>query len=194
MAKLPVVKFDKTLATLKGDDRMIVPADSTKGGEGSGNFNHAGRPGEVGGSGEGGGVAAVEKAPGFAAGSHGYINVPMEFDKTSKDAVAAKGYGTKGPWRDAKTEDVPIKKVVALQPIVDREEVKRMVSGDIDASASDDPVIAVKVKDKYYLFDGHHRVTAAFYKGEKTIKMDVIEKKTEASSTKGGEGSGNFGH
>jgi hypothetical protein len=61
--KLPVVKFDPKLATLKGDERMVNPPAKepslklwlpVKGGEGSGNFEHAGRPGEVGGSGPGG--------------------------------------------------------------------------------------------------------------------------------------------
>jgi hypothetical protein len=54
------VKYDPDIPTIEGGERMVRKRPAlklwlpVKGGEGSGNFSHEGRPGEVGGSGAGG--------------------------------------------------------------------------------------------------------------------------------------------
>ncbi len=144
----------------------------TLGGQGSGNFGHAGRPGEVGGSASnqwvGAGKDAIDKMPLIG----GQIDVSKVLDKpiSRNNRYAGEGETEKLP---DKTEKLAI---VDLYPTQAEGANKQTVYDYVNQPQESKAYEAIDVHErdgKKYISDGHHRVIAAILRGETHINADV---------------------
>lgn len=69
--------------------------------------------------------------------------------------------------------DVDIDRLVATQPYVLTQDVERLRSKI--ANVNPDHIRVVKHNGKYFVDDGHHAVVAAQLRGEKRIKVNMID-------------------
>ncbi len=76
----------------------------------------------------------------------------------------------------AKREDVPLKNIIAVEPSVKRKRVKKYIKQGGDFSPIP-TLLCVKTKgaDKYYISNGHHRCTAAWYLQLDSVTANVID-------------------
>lgn len=75
-----------------------------------------------------------------------------------------------------KVNDLPIlqidiEKIVPTQKNVNIENIKKVDGIESD----DDPILAIEQNGKYYLIDGHHRVSSAILNGETSVNMRVLK-------------------
>jgi hypothetical protein len=151
------------------------------GGAGSGNFGHEGRKGEVGGSGSGSDAhAALDKLP-ESRKFFGHVENPLARDTgdtravyvaRGRDAVARATAIMSGKEVTLQSRDVPVHSIDSAQPVVSKSKVREYLDSPPDGSHG------WGVSDKngrVWLLDGNHRVTAAHLRGEKTVKLDVLE-------------------
>lgn len=69
-------------------------------------------------------------------------------------------------------ENIPVSKIIGSEDYLDGEHINALVSGDIP---SDDVIMAIKMRDNYYLMDGNHKAAAALIRGDKNIKALVFD-------------------
>lgn len=69
--------------------------------------------------------------------------------------------------------DVPIKSLYATQPYVMSNDMEKL-KAKIDQK-NPDHIHVVKYKNKNFISDGHHAVVAAMLRGDKTIKVNMID-------------------
>lgn len=79
------------------------------------------------------------------------------------------------------TKDVEIDKLIATQNRVDTAKVKAMASSGGESAA---PPTVVKFAGEHYIADGHHRVVAAWLRGDKTIKARFKDLEPESNAMK----------
>lgn len=85
--------------------------------------------------------------------------------------------------KEAKEQDIPLDKVIATQKGLRTDRLIKfgedpyiaITEGKTDPAGNVEVPKAVKVGDEYYLFDGHHRSSAAKISGKLTIKARVID-------------------
>ena len=71
---------------------------------------------------------------------------------------------------DAVETQIPIKDIQITQPNIQLNKVEKMLS------AKNLPVVnAVKFKDGYAIYDGHHRLMSAWALGETKIKVNLVK-------------------
>lgn len=73
--------------------------------------------------------------------------------------------------RMAKIESVPITHIIATEPFLDEEHIKRLASS---GNTKGLPTLAL-YDGKYYVMDGNHRVAIGVINGESKIKAKVIK-------------------
>lgn len=126
-------------------------------------------------------LAALAKLP--ASKKPGRVGIP--FPVGDVESPYDKVIGHKSLQRritTAPVEDVPTDKLVSNgQKTVRKDQVAHYIAhGDTKGMdhggkhPTDHPIV-VKVGGKHVTFDGHHRVTAAILRGEKTVKARVVD-------------------
>lgn len=99
-------------------DKYIRPVSAKEyGGEGSGNFGHAGRPGEVGGSGGGVGIGGGREGLGAEKSSVKNISNFMNIKESSAKAI--KQLADTGKWKRSASndiDDVDMEKIISYTP------------------------------------------------------------------------------
>lgn len=113
---------------------------------------------------------ALQKLAALGKSDHPEVPVPFrcEADRPFKLTQADMGHAT--------TEKVPLDKLVALQPDVQRERVEQCIKrkGPGKKHMQQKPWLAC-FKDKYYILDGHHRLTAMDLLGQDTVRANVVQ-------------------
>ncbi len=174
--------------------RSAIKEIKALGGPGSGNFGHAGRPGEQGGSADAGAIDAKAKeisdTEGWVKHSEvfgGQINYPGNVDKDLANE------------KDSFSRLVPFKELVATQDYTGAEKSAKIAKGGQRL----DLVHVSRVGDKWAILDGHHQAVAAFLRGQDAVRVRVHERTARKAKalegegeleSLGGPGSGNFGH
>lgn len=69
-------------------------------------------------------------------------------------------------------ESIPVSKIVGTEDMLDGEHLEALVQGERQA---DSMIMAVKIRDKYYLMDGNHKAAAAMKRGEKNTEAFVFD-------------------
>jgi hypothetical protein len=152
-----------------------------KGGPGSGNFGHAGRPGKRGGSSSGGS---------FRSGG-----VTFDPHKENDEIKALKEM-----HKDVTPEKVVLSKEQVKRYTEKYDFNKAQQSTDwktiqsIEKSTSVPPCILGGKKDKWYVMDGWHRIAVVAKHGGNKILAYFDPGTVKHLEIKGGPGSGNFGH
>lgn len=118
---------------------------------------------------KGGAASKISEMKPHKSGKKAYKEIPIpqatpEEKKAVNDAIRNSG---KTMLSDAKTQEVPLDKIVASQSAVKLSAVKALLSGKKTQEEGD--VQAWKFGGKYYLNDGHHRVTASWARGDKSV-------------------------
>lgn len=82
---------------------------------------------------------------------------------------------TQADMDDATTETVPLDQLIALEPDVKRKRVRQCIERDGPGKAhmQQKPWL-VCCKGKYYILDGHHRLTAMDLLGQDTVRANVV--------------------
>lgn len=90
----------------------------------------------------------------FKKSKHAWSEVIETFEKHESDAVES---------------TIPVKDIRITQPNIQVNKVEKMLN------AKDLPLInVVKFKDDYAIYDGHHRLMAAWALGEAKIKVNLV--------------------
>lgn len=76
---------------------------------------------------------------------------------------------------------VPLDKLMAIQQFVSRKRVDEAMRGAGDPASSKLPLV-VKHGGKLYIMDGHHRLSGAWLKGSKTVKVHLYSPKLRATN------------
>lgn len=72
-------------------------------------------------------------------------------------------------------KDVPVDELLATQPVVKANKIQTILdTPPVLWSKQDVPLFAYK-DNKYYIFDGHHRVAAAILLGMSTVSGQVVD-------------------
>ncbi|MFA4974460.1 MAG: DUF559 domain-containing protein [bacterium] len=160
-----------------------------KGGPGSGNFGHAGRPGEVGGSGPG--------QPRFARDLRVPEAVGWENNwRLSNELVPLQQWVEKG---EMKIYEIPISKIDwespgGLSDYINLNKVKEMAAEMKEGAHFVLPYGFQQENGRFYVSDGNHRIAAWALLGHSTVPFAGKTLQDHKKMLKGGPGSGNFGH
>ena len=82
----------------------------------------------------------------------------------------AVSYTFRGRREDLPLRAVPIDRLVATQPTVDKGAIIRLLSGELDGSP---PILVLAVGDRLWIQDGHHRAYAAMLLGRETVEAYI---------------------
>lgn len=155
-----------------GETGMKMLADQlrTLGGPGSGNFGHAGRPGKVGGSGDG--HAELDKLQ----IEHGDI-IPHNalFSKYDMDHEAVAVFDAIDTSQPGVPETLNLDDLTVVQDEVGAEGLRHYLYGT--GRSKGNPIV-LRLSGKNYLMDGHHRVGAMLLEGKKAAKFEVYDANT----------------
>ena len=69
-------------------------------------------------------------------------------------------------------ESIPVSKIIGTEDMLDGEHLEALVQGERQA---DSMIMAVKIRDKYYLMDGNHKAAAAMKRGEKNTEAFIFD-------------------
>lgn len=86
--------------------------------------------------------------------------------------------------RYGQVTDVPIKKLIATEPFLDKKHLDKIVKGE-PTDPSDKLPNIYKIGNTYYIGDGNHRVVAASLQGNQTVRtllLDVDKLKNSLTS------------
>lgn len=97
-----------------------------------------------------------------------------------KDREAALDYHAKMDYekkKNAPIENVPIESIRKWQDYIRPETLKAIAFGDPNYSSSSDLPRRVRINGNVIVMDGNHRTAVAYMRGDKSVKMRVIEYK-----------------
>lgn len=102
------------------------------------------------------------------------IKVPFKVDDKPKDLVDSGIYEDNDYFKflhnvnelPFEEQYIPLDKIVSIQAIVDK-------NGVLNSASSKEPIDVVFINGKYYLYNGNHRATAAYYQNKEKIYAKV---------------------
>lgn len=94
-------------------------------------------------------------------GWSGDVAISIRFDPK------AVSYTYRGRREDLPLRSIPVDRLVATQPTVDRDALIQLLSGGLDQAP---PILVLQVGDWFWVQDGHHRADAALLLGRETIE------------------------
>lgn len=142
-----------------------------KGGAGSGNIGHAGRPGHHGGSAPKGGsvLTKIDALPQLENFPEGQVKAPFEFESFGEFRDKTRNMKKGTPYR-AKVNILELK---TMQEEVDRDKLKSLAK---DRSEGELPLVMTDGKT-FLIRDGTHRLTILKLAGAKEVEVDLVEYK-----------------
>ena len=174
--------FEKHLPRAKKAVRAL-------GGPGSGNFGHAGRPGERGGSSDAavGRLAKLQEQHGELI-PHSAIFSHYDENHEAQNVYESLGIDTSKAGRE---ETLKLSTLYATQDEVDVAGLTHYLKGT--GRNTERRPIVLQLAGEHYIIEGHHRVAAMILQGKTEVPVEVYEYDEKLAGL-GGRGSGNFGH
>ena len=180
----------RRMIEIKKKRRLSGESFVIDGGEGSGNFNHAGRPGEVGGSSPDDSSSKtsplgrkeiknkISNLPSFDGGEGSRKDLkktPFDLvDRETRIRLAEEEGVYNREENTVGNVDIDISKLMTKQPMVMEKHLKDMIDSGVPFGPTETQDIVVVLMDgKYVIIDGNHRATLAKISGQNKLRVNL---------------------